>query len=150
MSPCLFNLYAEYIMRSAGLEEAQEYTIANGIPDGNVLGFDPYRVNTYDDDELREKAAFARLKVHSLEEIEGDDEAMAVYNQFMHELPMVSTYSEDGETKHGVEYYLPKQLYQQDIHHQAVAADIMSKFDRLSKNRKFHAMLAMISHVNSA
>ena len=24
LSPCLFNLYAEYIMRSAGLEEAQE------------------------------------------------------------------------------------------------------------------------------
>ena len=23
MSPCLFNLYAEYIMESAGLEEAQ-------------------------------------------------------------------------------------------------------------------------------
>ena len=23
MSPCLFNFYAEYIMRSAGLEEAQ-------------------------------------------------------------------------------------------------------------------------------
>ena len=23
MSPCLFNLYAEYIMRKAGLEEAQ-------------------------------------------------------------------------------------------------------------------------------
>ena len=25
LSPCLFNLYAEYIMRNAGLEEAQEY-----------------------------------------------------------------------------------------------------------------------------
>ena len=24
LSPCLFNLYAEYIMRNAGLEEAQE------------------------------------------------------------------------------------------------------------------------------
>ena len=24
MSPCLFNLYAEYIMRNAGLEEAQD------------------------------------------------------------------------------------------------------------------------------
>ena len=23
MSPCLFNIYAEYIMRNAGLEEAQ-------------------------------------------------------------------------------------------------------------------------------
>ena len=27
MSPCLFNLYAEYIMRNAGLDEAQA-----GIP----------------------------------------------------------------------------------------------------------------------
>ena len=26
MSPCLFNLYAEYIMRNAGLEEAQAGT----------------------------------------------------------------------------------------------------------------------------
>ena len=26
LSPCLFNLYAEYIMRNAGLEEAQEAT----------------------------------------------------------------------------------------------------------------------------
>ena len=24
MSPCLFNLYAEYIMRNVGLEEAQD------------------------------------------------------------------------------------------------------------------------------
>ena len=24
LSPCLFNLYAEYIMRNAGLEEAQD------------------------------------------------------------------------------------------------------------------------------
>ena len=26
--PCLFNLYAEYIMRNAGLEEAQAFKIA--------------------------------------------------------------------------------------------------------------------------
>ena len=25
LSPCLFNLYAEYIMRNAGLEETQDY-----------------------------------------------------------------------------------------------------------------------------
>ena len=27
LSPCLFNLYAEYIMRNAGLEEAQAGTL---------------------------------------------------------------------------------------------------------------------------
>ena len=32
LSPCLFNLYAEYIMRNAGLEEAQAgITIAGEI-----------------------------------------------------------------------------------------------------------------------
>ena len=39
LSPCLFNLYAEYIMRNAGLEEAQagikiagEKSITSGMP----------------------------------------------------------------------------------------------------------------------
>ena len=26
LSPCLFNLYAEYIMRNAGLDEAQDWS----------------------------------------------------------------------------------------------------------------------------
>ena len=30
LSPCLFNLYAEYIMRNAGLEEAQAGIITLG------------------------------------------------------------------------------------------------------------------------
>ena len=30
LSPCLFNLYAEYIMRNAGLEEAQTETKITG------------------------------------------------------------------------------------------------------------------------
>ena len=34
LSPCLFNLYAEYIMRNAGLEEAQ--TVENSERDGNT------------------------------------------------------------------------------------------------------------------
>ena len=33
LSPCLFNLYAEYIMRNTGLEEAQD---GNKIAWGNI------------------------------------------------------------------------------------------------------------------
>ena len=119
-----------------------KYTIANGIPDHNVLGFDPYMVRTYDDNELREKAAFAQLKVNSIEEIEGDEQKMAVYDRFMNELQMPDTYKEGDETVHGIEHYLPKDLYQQPVHHQAVAADIASGRDKLGKNGKFHAILA--------
>lgn len=119
-----------------------KYTIANAIPDRNVLGFDVYRENTYDDNELREKAAFAQLKVKRIEEIEGDEAKMAIYNKFIDELHMPSTYTEGGQPRHGIEYYLPKNIYQQDIHHQAVAADIVSGRNQLSKNGKFHAILA--------
>ena len=32
LSPCLFNLYAEYIMRNAGLEEAQDCFLESRLP----------------------------------------------------------------------------------------------------------------------
>ena len=58
---------------------------------------------------------------------------------------MPSDYMEDGVRKHGIEYYLPrgrKDIYQQPEHHQKVAQHISRKFAVLSKNYKFHAMLA--------
>ena len=121
-----------------------KYTIASGIPDGNVLGFDVYRVNTYDDDELREKAAFSVLKVHSIDEVEADEEKKKIYNKFISELQMPHTYNDPttGKIAHGIEYYLPKELYQQPIHHQAVAQDIVSHRGQASKRGKFHAILA--------
>lgn len=120
-----------------------KYTIANGIPDKNVLGFDPYMVKTYDDNELREKAAFAQLGVKRIEEIEGDEQKMAIYNKFIYELEMADTYNDaTGDIRHGVEHYLPKDLYQQPIHHQAVASDIVKGYECLSKNGKFHGILA--------
>lgn len=136
------NAHNEIMTETLFGDMLHKYTIANGIPDRNVLGFDVYRVNTYDDNELREKAAFAQLKVKRIEEIEGDEAKMAIYNKFIDEMQMPGTYTEGGETKHGIEHYLPKNIYQQDIHHQAVAADIISGRDKLSKNGKFHGILA--------
>ena len=136
-----------------------KYTIASGIPDGNVLGFDPYMVNTYDEDELRELVAFRHIdlklkdrnpdeepKKRTTEEylrlIDEDEELQKIYNRFVSELKMPDTYTENGKQVHGIEHYLPKNIYQTDKHHLAVAQDIMSGWDRLSKNGKFHAMLA--------
>ena len=121
-----------------------KYTIASGIPDGNVLGFDLTMVNTYDEGELREKAAFSQLGIHSVDELEtASDADKETYRRFMEDLEMPDTYNgKDGEIFKGIEHYLPKDLYQQPVHHQAVAADICANWQRLSKNSKFHAILA--------
>ena len=119
-----------------------KYTIASAIPDENVLGFDVYMVTTYEEEDLRNRVACSRLKIKSVDEIENDEEAMKKYDHFMHELKMKAEYKENGETVHGIEHYLPKDIYQQDIHHQEVAKHIVSKFDLLSHGFKFHAMLA--------
>ena len=123
-----------------------KYTIAHAIPDKNVLGFDVYKEITYPNElELREKAAFYHLDIKSLDEIEDDADKMKVYNRFMHNMQMKADYLEGEQLKHGIEYYLPrgkKDIYQQPMHHLKVAQNIASKFERLSRNYKFHAILA--------
>lgn len=136
-----------------------KYTIASGIPDGNVLGFDPYMVNTYDDNELRELVAFheidLKLKERHPEEavtkktveeylhlIDQDEELAKIYDRFVNQLQMPESYTENGRPMRGIEAYLPKDIYQCDKHHLVVANDIMKSRGKLSKNGKFHAMLA--------
>lgn len=139
--------------------ELHKYTIANGIPDGNVLGFDPYMVNTYDDNELRELVAFhqidLKLKERNPDEpiskkttedylklIDEDEELRNIYDRFVNKLQMPETYTENGKQMKGIEAYLPSDIYECDKHHIAVANDIMKSREKLSKNGKFHAMLA--------
>ena len=139
--------------------QLHKYTIANGIPDGNVLGFDPYMVNTYDDNELRELVAFhqidLKLKERNPDEpiskkttedylklIDEDEELRNIYDRFVNKLQMPETYTENGKQMKGIEAYLPRDIYECDKHHIAVANDIMKSREKLSKNGKFHAMLA--------
>ena len=139
--------------------ELHKYTIANGIPDGNVLGFDPYMVNTYDDNELRELVAFhqidLKLKERNPDEpiskkttedylklIDEDEELRNIYDRFVNKLQMPEAYTENGKQMKGIEAYLPRDIYECDKHHIAVANDIMKSREKLSKNGKFHAMLA--------
>lgn len=139
--------------------QLHKYTIANGIPDGNVLGFDPYMVNSYDDNELRELVAFhqidLKLKERNPDEpiskkttedylklIDEDEELRNIYDRFVNKLQMPEAYTENGKQMKGIEAYLPSDIYECDKHHIAVANDIMKSREKLSKNGKFHAMLA--------
>ena len=52
-SPCLFNLYAEYIMRNAGLEEAQTGIKITGRNIDNLRYVDDTTLMTESEEELR-------------------------------------------------------------------------------------------------
>lgn len=136
-----------------------KYTIANGITDGNVLGFDPYKVCTFPENELRELVAFHQIDLKLKERTNGvkpprrtteeylklmetDSELKEIYDHFVSELQMPDSYTAGGKTVHGIEHYLPRNLYRSDEHHLAVAQDVASTREKLSKNGKFHAMLA--------
>ena len=53
MSPCLFNLYAEYIIRNAGLEEAQVGIKIAGRNINNLRYADDTTLMTENEEELR-------------------------------------------------------------------------------------------------
>ena len=53
LSPCLFNLYAEYIMRNAGLEEAQAGTKIAGRNINNLRYTDDTTLMAESEEELK-------------------------------------------------------------------------------------------------
>ena len=53
LSPCLFNLYAEYIMRNAGLEEVQARIKIAGKNINNLRYADDTTLMTESEEELK-------------------------------------------------------------------------------------------------
>ena len=53
MSPCLFNLYAEYILRNAGLEEAQAGIKIAGRNSNNLRYADDTTLTAESEEELK-------------------------------------------------------------------------------------------------
>jgi len=63
LSPCLFNLYAEYIMRNAGLEEAQARIKISGRNINNLRYADDTTLMAESEEEL--KSLLMKVKVES-------------------------------------------------------------------------------------
>lgn len=111
-------------------DELHKYTLASGIPDGNVLGFDLYREDTFQEHDIREAVALRTVEAESFEEIEHDKEKVEVYNKIMTETDIIKIEDE------------AKSLYQSEEHHMAVMRKIVEERPILSHNGKFHAILA--------
>lgn len=126
-------------------DELHRYSIADGIRDKNVLGFHPTMVATYDENDLREAVALERAKVDSLAEVFSDPKKEAVYYRYRNDVPMAGYEDDSGAYVRGIEDDLPTAQYDRDVHRMAVVEDIQKNWIRLSRNGKFHAILATSS-----
>lgn len=126
-------------------DELHRYSIADGIRDKNVLGFDPYKILTYSDRDLRKAIALEQAKAKSEEDAINDPKKSAIYYKFMRSVGMVGSFSTNGKYVKGIEDYIPVSQYNCDKHRKAVVKDIIDNWQTLSHNSKFHAILATSS-----
>jgi type I restriction enzyme R subunit len=131
--------------------ELHRYSIADGIRDKNILGFDPYMILTYKDADIRKHVAFEQAKISNLAEVKEDPRKKKVYLHFMNDVPMAGRKSQDGSYMKGIEDYLPERQYCGEdgagnpAHFSMVVEDIINQWDTRSQLGKFHAILATSS-----
>lgn len=125
--------------------ELHRYSIADGIRDKNVLGFDPYMVLTYKDKDLREKVALQKCNAATVEEAINEPAKAKIFYHFMNDVEMAGHYEGDDYIGDGIEDYIPDTQYNCDKHRQAVVQDILDGFTSLTYNGKFHTLLATSS-----
>lgn len=128
--------------------ELHRYSIADGIRDKNVLGFDPYKVLTYKDKDLREAVALEKARSATVAEALADPKKSKVFYEYMG-LPMAGSFDSAGNYIQGIEDYLPTNQYETDEHKRMVVKDILEQWQTLSHAGKFHAIFATHSIIES-
>ena len=127
--------------------ELHRYSIADGIRDKNVLGFDPYMVCTFKDRDVRKAVALEKAKAQNEKEAVSDPEKSKVYYYYMNpgKVKMARYYDEKGRYIKGIEDFIPNSQYKTEAHTTAVVKDILANWETLSRNGKFHAIFATSS-----
>ena len=125
--------------------ELHRYSIADGIRDKNVLGFDPYKVLTFKDQDVRQVVALEKAKADTVEEAMADEKKKAVFMDFMQNVTMAGFTASDGTYIKGIEDYLPISQYRTEEHQLMVVKDIIDNWMILSQGYKFHALFATSS-----
>ncbi len=125
--------------------ELHRYSIADGIRDKNVLGFDPYKIMTYRDKDLRKAVALEKAKAKDEKEALADPKKKKVFNKFMKDVNMAGSINGTGKYIPGIEDYIPTSQYELAQHRDTVVEDILDNWMVLSQNSKFHAIFATSS-----
>ena len=127
--------------------ELHRYSIADGIRDKNVLGFDPYKVLTFRDKDVRKVVALEKAKAATEEEAISDPKKAQIFYEYMDSatVKMAGFLGDDGKWVKGIEDYLPKTQYLSSEHQSKVVEDIQENWLTLSHNGKFHAIFATSS-----
>lgn len=128
-------------------DELHRYSIADGIRDGNVLGFDPYKVLTYLDIDLRRAVALKMANAATEDEAVKDPEKSKKYYYYMDtaKVKMAGHRDKSGKYIKGIEDFLPSEQYERVEHQEMVLQDIRENWLRLSHDSKFHAIFATSS-----
>lgn len=128
-------------------DELHRYSIADGIRDKNVLGFDPCKVLTFKDKDVRKVVALEKAKAQTEEEAISDPVKSKVYYKYMDasQVSMAGHLDKKGNYIKGIEDYIPNVQYTTDEHTTLVVQDILYNWVRLSHNSKFHAIFATSS-----
>ena len=127
--------------------ELHRYSISDGIRDKNVLGFDPYKVLTFRDKDVRKVVALEKAKAATEEEAISDPKKEKIFYEYMDSstVKMAGFLGDDGKWVKGIEDYLPKTQYLSSEHQSKVVEDIQENWLTLSHNGKFHAIFATSS-----
>lgn len=127
--------------------ELHRYSIADGIRDKNVLGFDPYLISTYKDSKLREAVALDEAKANTIKEALDDPKKKEIYLRFMDksQVAMAGHWDKANNYIKGIEDYLPTEQYRRPAHQNKVVEDILENWIQYSQNNKFHGMFATSS-----
>ncbi len=131
-------------------DELHRYSIADGIRDKNVLGFDPYKVLTFKDSTVREAVALDQLCASNVQEIYDDtsefgDNRREKLNYFLNIMPMAGKHNDDGTYTDGIEDFLPNSQYKTKEHCEAVVEDVVDTIRTKSQGGKFHAIFTTTS-----
>ena len=127
--------------------ELHRYSIADGIRDKNVLGFDPYKVLTFKDKDVRKVVALEKAKAKDEKEAISDPAKSKIYYKYMDasQVPMVGYLDNKGNYIKGIEDYIPNVQYQTEEHTKTVVKDIADNWLMLSRGSKFHSIFATSS-----